>query len=121
MVEAAQVPLEPQAFLDRMRSNQQVNVSQVTYYSMDELEDYSRLNPDLRDSVLASIAPLDLVKIASYVEPSLLFSLGSRDRCQCPLAVGQALVEQLPRCDLRGTTAPERVVAASTVWSDQAG
>ena len=70
-------------------------------YPLGELEDYLRLNPDLPDSVLASIAPLDLVKIAPYVGPPVLLSLGSRDRGQCPLAVGQALAEQLPRCDLR--------------------
>ena len=70
-------------------------------YPLAELEDYLRLNPNLRDSLLASIEPLDPVKIAPYVEAPVLLSLGSRDRGQCPLPIGKALAEQLPKCDLR--------------------
>ena len=70
-------------------------------YPLAELEDYLRLNPGLRDSVLANIAPLDPVKIARHVEPRVLLSLGSKDRGQCPLSVGRALADLLPQCDLR--------------------
>ena len=70
-------------------------------YPLAELTDYMRLNPQRRDDVAASSAPLDPVRIAPQILQPVLLSLGRRDRGLCPIAIGETLAAQLPQCDLR--------------------
>ena len=72
-----------------------------TAYPLAELTDYLRVYPHRRGTVLASSAPLDPVKLAPQVASPVLLSLGQRDRGQCPLAIGEAIVAGLPHCDHR--------------------
>ena len=73
----------------------------ATAYPLAELNDLLRVQPHLRDAMLANSAPLNPVKIAAHVEAPVLLSLGLRDRGQCPLAIGEEIAETLPLCDLR--------------------
>jgi cephalosporin-C deacetylase-like acetyl esterase len=70
-------------------------------YPLGELNDYLRLGPDRAQAVQDSCAPLDILQVASGINVPVLLSLGSRDRGQCPLAIGEALANLLPQCDLR--------------------
>ncbi|PKB72689.1 MAG: hypothetical protein BZY75_05530 [SAR202 cluster bacterium Io17-Chloro-G7] len=70
-------------------------------YPLAEVVDYLRLYPDREQSVRASTAPLDPLKIAPQVNVPVLLSLGQRDRGQCPMAIGEELARLLPQCDLQ--------------------
>ena len=70
-------------------------------YPLAELVDYLRLHPERSQAVATATAPLDPLKIAPEVLVPVLLSLGSRDRGQCPIALGEILARLLPECDLR--------------------
>ena len=70
-------------------------------YPLAELNDFLRVQPHLRDAVLANSAPLNPVKIAANVAAPVLLSLGRRDRGQCPLTIGEEIAAALPQCDVR--------------------
>lgn len=70
-------------------------------YPLAELVDYIRLYPERSQAVADATAPLDPLKIAPQVNVPVLLSLGSRDRGQCPFAIGEELAGLLRKCDLR--------------------
>lgn len=70
-------------------------------YPLGELADYLRLYPQRAQAVDAATAPLDLLTMAPAVQVPVLLSLGTRDRGQCPIAIGEELARLLPQCDLR--------------------
>ena len=70
-------------------------------YPLAELNDYLRVLPHRRETVIDVSAPLDPVKIAPNVTVPVLLSLGQRDRGLCPISIGEELAAQLPNCDLR--------------------
>ncbi len=70
-------------------------------YPLDELNDYLRVYPHRKDTVLATASPLDPLVAAPNVKVPVLLSLGRRDRGLCPLPIGEQLAARLPDCDLR--------------------
>ncbi len=70
-------------------------------YPLAELQDYLRIHPEQRDTVLANTAPMDPSPMAPQVAVPVLLSLGDRDRGQCPLDLGRLLAQSLPNCDSR--------------------
>jgi len=70
-------------------------------YPLAELNDYLRVLPHRRETVINVTSPLDPVKIAPNVSVPVLLSLGRRDRGLCPISIGEELAAQLPNCDLR--------------------
>ena len=78
-----------------------VESDHASSYPLAELTDYLRQNPQQRENVAFSSAPLDPVRMASLVPQPVLLSLGRRDRGLCPFAIGEILAAQLPQCDLR--------------------
>jgi len=70
-------------------------------YPAAELVDYLRLYPDRSQAVALATEPLNPLLMAPKVKVPVLLSLGSRDRGQCPIAIGEELARLLPQCDLR--------------------
>ncbi len=70
-------------------------------YPAAELVDYLRLYPDRSQAVASATEPLNPLLMAPMIRVPVLLSLGSRDRGQCPIAVGEELASLLPQCDLR--------------------
>ena len=70
-------------------------------YPAAELVDYLRLYPDRSVAVALATEPLNPLLMAPKVKVPVLLSLGSRDRGQCPIVIGEELAGLLPQCDLR--------------------
>ena len=69
-------------------------------YPLAEIDDYLRLNPELRGAVMSNTAPLDPVSIAPQVDPPVLLGLAKNHQGQCPIAIGEEVAAQLPQCNL---------------------
>ena len=72
-----------------------------TAYPLGEMHDYLRVYPHRRDAVVESCSPLNPAYIAAGVGVPGLLSLGTRDRGQCPLPIGEDIAGRMPGCDLR--------------------
>ncbi len=70
-------------------------------YPLAELDDYLRLYPTRRETVVQNMADLDLLKIADKITAPVLLSVGINDTSTCPLAFGEELAAKIPDCDLR--------------------
>ena len=75
-------------------------LGEATAYPLGELNDYLRVYPHRRGTVLADTSPLNPLSIAAKVYVPVLLSIGTRDRGQCPVAMGEELAKRIPQCDL---------------------
>ena len=76
-------------------------LEQAAAYPLAELQDYLRVHPQRRDTILENTAAMDPMEMARRISVQVLLSLGDKDRGQCPINLGRLLAERLPHCDLR--------------------
>ena len=76
-------------------------LEQAAAYPLAELQDYLRVHPQRRDTVLANTAVMNPIEIAPRISAPVLLSLGDKDRGQCPIGLGRLLAERISNCDLR--------------------
>ena len=70
-------------------------------YPLAELDDYLRLYPTRRETVVQNTGDLDLLNVADKITAPVLLSVGINDTSTCPLAFGEQLAAKIPDCDLR--------------------
>lgn len=70
-------------------------------YPLAELDDYLRLYPTRRETVVQNTGDLDLLNVADKITAPVLLSVGINDTSICPLAFGEQLAAKIPDCDLR--------------------
>ena len=76
-------------------------LEEAAAYPLGEMHDYLRIYPHRRDEIMEGCSPLDPVRMAAAVDVPTLLSLGTRDRGQCPLSIGEEIAAQIADCDLR--------------------
>ena len=73
----------------------------VGSYPLDEVKDYLRTNPELRESVLDTIRMFDPLEMAGNVSCPVLLGVADKDTGYCPPPLGDDLAARFKHCQVR--------------------